>query len=65
MTTGSSDENNKSTMDRKPANPAGRPGHDSDMAATVLFLAGPGGLFYNEQILYPDGGSTLANPAAK
>lgn len=34
----------------------GRPGHDSDMAATILLLAGRGGLFYNEQILYPDGG---------
>jgi len=35
---------------------AGRPGADSDMAATILFLAGPGGLFYNEQTLFPDGG---------
>jgi hypothetical protein len=35
------------------------------MAATVLFLAGFGGVFYNDQILYPDGGSTLINPAAK
>jgi hypothetical protein len=26
------------------------------MAATVLFLAGKGGVFFNEQILYPDGG---------
>jgi len=29
------------------------------MAATVLFLAGPGGVFYNEQILFPDGGTPL------
>jgi len=30
------------------------------MAASVLFLAGPGGVFYNEQVLFPDGGeSTL------
>jgi hypothetical protein len=28
------------------------------MAATVLFLAGPGGVFYNEQIVYPDGGTS-------
>lgn len=34
----------------------GRPGEDSDMAACILFLAGPGGLFLNSQILYPDGG---------
>ncbi|KAF2099475.1 NAD(P)-binding protein [Rhizodiscina lignyota] len=65
MTTGESDETNKSEIDKPPANPAGRTGADSDMAATVLFLAGPGGLFYNEQFLYPDGGSTLVNPAAK
>jgi len=63
MTTGESDEDQKSKIDKKLSNPAGRPGRDSDMAATVLFLAGPGGLFYNEQILYPDGGSTLINPA--
>ena len=34
----------------------GRTGHDSDMAACTLFLAGPGGLFLNAQVLYPDGG---------
>lgn len=34
----------------------GRYGTDSDMAATILFLAGRGGTFYNEQIVYPDGG---------
>ncbi|GAB7342575.1 hypothetical protein MBLNU457_g0751t1 [Dothideomycetes sp. NU457] len=63
MTTGSSGEDNKSNLDRQIGNPAGRPGHDSDMGATILFLAGPGGVFYNHQIMYPDGGSTLANPA--
>lgn len=56
MTTGSSGKDNKSTLDNKPTNPAGRTGLDSDMAATILFLAGKGGLFYNGQILYPDGG---------
>lgn len=59
MTTGTSDENNKSVIDSKMSNPAGRPGKDTDMAATVLFLAGPGGVFYNEQVLYPDGVSLL------
>ncbi|KAF1917772.1 hypothetical protein BDU57DRAFT_445132 [Ampelomyces quisqualis] len=65
MTTGSSDEDNKSVIDSKMSNPAGRPGKDTDMAATVLFLAGPGGVFYNEQVLYPDGGNTLTQPAAR
>ncbi|EWZ81840.1 hypothetical protein BFJ63_vAg14276 [Fusarium oxysporum f. sp. narcissi] len=63
MTTGESDEGNKSNINKKMTNPAGRPGHDTDMAATILFLAGKGGLFYNGQIVYPDGGSTLINPA--
>ncbi|KAH7168280.1 hypothetical protein DER46DRAFT_679528 [Fusarium sp. MPI-SDFR-AT-0072] len=63
MTTGESDEGNKSNIDKKMTNPAGRPGHDTDMAATILFLAGKGGLFYNRQVVYPDGGSILINPA--
>ncbi|KAF4449359.1 hypothetical protein F53441_7338 [Fusarium austroafricanum] len=63
MTTGQSDESNKSEINKKLSNPAGRPGADTDMAATILFLAGKGGLFYNGQIVYPDGGSTLINPA--
>ncbi|CAF3560163.1 unnamed protein product [Fusarium graminearum] len=56
MTTGESDEGNKSKIETKSYNPAGRPGHDTDMAATILFLVGKGGLFYNGQIVYPDGG---------
>lgn len=32
------------------------------MAATILFLAGPGGAFYNHQILYPDGGEHNDDP---
>jgi NAD(P)-dependent dehydrogenase (short-subunit alcohol dehydrogenase family) len=59
MTTGESDEGNKSNIDKKMTNPAGRPGHDTDMAATILFLAGKGGLFYNGQIVYPDGGKSF------
>ncbi|RAR01484.1 short chain dehydrogenase/reductase [Stemphylium lycopersici] len=65
MTTGTSDEDNKSRIEFGMSNPAGRPGADTDMAATVLMLAGPGGVFYNEQVLYPDGGSTLQQPAAR
>lgn len=64
MTAGSSGEDNKSEISSSSSNPAGRPGHDSDMAATILFLAGPGGVFYNHQILYPDGGNTLTQPAS-
>lgn len=56
MTTGDSDEHNKSELSSEIGNPAGRGGKDADMAATILLLAGKGGLFYNEQILYPDGG---------
>lgn len=38
----------------------GRVGHDSDIAACILFLAGPGGVFLNGQVLYPDGGMQLS-----
>ncbi|KAF1931207.1 NAD(P)-binding protein [Didymella exigua CBS 183.55] len=65
ITTGSSDEDNKSVIEGGMSNPAGRPGKDSDMAASILMLAGPGGVFYNEQILYPDGGNTLSQPSSK
>ncbi|KAF1962408.1 NAD(P)-binding protein [Byssothecium circinans] len=65
MTTGESGDDNKSVIDKGMSNPAGRPGNDFDMAASILFLAGPGGVFYNEQILFPDGGNTLVQPAAK
>ena len=37
----------------------GRTGQESDMAACILFLAGPGGVFLNSQVLYPDGGEKL------
>lgn len=56
MTAGSSGEDQKSNLDMSMSNPAQRTGHDSDMAGCILFLAGPGGLFMNSQILYPDGG---------
>ncbi|CAF9938072.1 hypothetical protein IMSHALPRED_000648 [Imshaugia aleurites] len=64
MTAGSSGEDQKSKLDMTMSNPAGRTGHDSDMAACILFLAGPGGLFFNSQVLYPDGGNILVQPAA-
>ena len=64
MTAGSSDEDQKSRLDMNMSNPAGRPGSDADMAANVLFLAGPGGVFMNGQVLYPDGGNILVQPAA-
>ena len=64
MTGGSSNEDNKTEMDMSSGNPAGRKGQDSDMAACILFLTGPGGLFLNNQVLYPDGGNILVQPAA-
>ena len=59
MTAGSSGEDQKSKLETEMSNPAGRYGHDSDMAACILFLAGPGGLFLNGQVLYPDGGMII------
>lgn len=63
MTTGESGEDQKSQIDKKLSNPAGRPGSDQDMAACILYLAGPGGLFLNGQIIYPDGGNITVQPA--
>jgi NAD(P)-dependent dehydrogenase (short-subunit alcohol dehydrogenase family) len=56
MTAGDSNEHQKSELDLEASNPAGRFGHDTDMGACILFLARPGGVFLNSQILYPDGG---------
>ncbi|RDA86145.1 hypothetical protein CP532_3032 [Ophiocordyceps camponoti-leonardi (nom. inval.)] len=64
MTTGSSGPDQKSTMNRPLSNAAGRAGAETDIAATVLFLASMGGSFYNHQIMFPDGGETLICPAA-
>ncbi|KAI9727674.1 MAG: hypothetical protein M1828_005902 [Chrysothrix sp. TS-e1954] len=44
--------------------PTKREGCDSDIAASILFLASRGGTFYNHQEIYPDGGTTLVEPAA-
>ncbi|PBP28134.1 putative Rhamnolipids biosynthesis 3-oxoacyl-reductase [Diplocarpon rosae] len=63
MTAGGSNEYQKSTLDSEASNPAGRYGHDTDMGACVLFLAGPGGAFLNGQVIYPDGGIILVTPA--
>lgn len=59
MNAGPSGEDNKSKLTSEATNPAGRYGHDTDMASTILFLAGKSGLFYNGQILYPDGGKLV------
>ncbi|MCJ1421413.1 hypothetical protein MMC32_007776 [Xylographa parallela] len=64
MTAGSSGDDQKSKLEMEMSNPAGRTGQDSDMAACILFLAGPGGVFLNSQVLYPDGGNILVQPAA-
>merc|ERR1712098_453622 len=55
MTTGESDDKQKSELSSKMGNPAGRGGADSDMASSILFLVSPAALFYNNQILHPDG----------
>ncbi|OAP58476.1 hypothetical protein AYL99_07566 [Fonsecaea erecta] len=64
MTTGESDETQKSELGSEISNPAGRGGGDADMAATILYLVGKGGLFLNNQLLHPDGGQMLIAPAA-
>jgi hypothetical protein len=38
------------------SNPAGSFGHDTDIDACILLLAGSGGVFQNSQIPYPNGG---------
>lgn len=63
MTAGDSNEHQKSKLDSEASNPAGRYGHDTDMGACILFLAGPGGVFMNGQVVYPDGGNILVSPA--
>lgn len=64
MTADSSGDDQKSKLGMQMSNPAQRTGHDSDMVACILFLAGPGGLFMNGQVLYPEGGNLLVQPAA-
>lgn len=54
MTTGGSDDKNKSELSEGLGNTAGRGGSDAEMAATLLYLAGPGGLFCNGQLIHPD-----------
>ena len=66
MTAGASGADQKSKLEQMAMpNVAGRPGHETDMAATILLLAGRGGSFYYNQILHPDGGEPFvfaANP---
>lgn len=64
MTAGSSNEAQKSEISQESSNSAGRPGHDADMAACILYLASPGAVFLNGHTIYLDGGSTLLKPAA-
>ncbi|KAF8415592.1 hypothetical protein EV426DRAFT_629568 [Tirmania nivea] len=63
MTTGGSDEKNKSKIERSIPCPAGRAGSDEDMAGAILYLVGRGGEYLNGQVLYPDGGMVLTSPA--
>lgn len=62
MTTGESDEDQKSRLERSKFEdmiPAGRPGRDEDMAQAVVFLAA--NQFVNGQRVVVDGGHTLAD----
>lgn len=54
VTTSESDNKQKSELSEGLGNPAGRGGADSEMAATILYLAGPGGLFCNGEVIHPD-----------
>ncbi len=44
----------KSELDMEMCNPASHFGHDTDMAACILFLAGSGSAFLNSQRLCLD-----------
>ncbi|KAL7271017.1 hypothetical protein RUND412_006255 [Rhizina undulata] len=58
------DEKGKSRLEHEGMKwSAGRPGNESDIGAAVLYLASLGGVFVNNQVLYPDGGLTLTTPA--
>lgn len=46
-------------MDTEASNSSGRSGHETDMGACILLLAGQAGTFLNEQVIYPDGGEAL------
>ena len=65
MTAGESDENNKSELPNSGKGlPAKRTGKDEDMAASILFLAGRSGVFYNGQIIHPDGGALVTTASS-
>jgi hypothetical protein len=34
------------------------------MAATILYLVSPGGVFLNNQLIHPEGGQLIVAPAA-
>lgn len=64
MTVGPSDDRGKNEAPRAAANiPMGRAGSEDEMAAALLMLVGKGGGYFNGQILYPDGGMTIYDPA--
>ena len=64
MTAGGSGPDQKSILTRATTNAVGRAGHEIDMAATILFLAGRGGTFYTAQTLFPDGGELFRSKMA-
>ncbi|TGZ83471.1 NAD(P)-binding protein [Ascodesmis nigricans] len=66
MTAGKSGADQKTAREemgeRGKSYPAGRPGREEDVAAAVLYLAGPGGVFVNGQVVRLDGGNLLKQP---
>ncbi|ORY28611.1 hypothetical protein BCR39DRAFT_534374 [Naematelia encephala] len=68
MTAGdSSQESHKSDLSgtgKGESLPAGRPGNEKDMAAVTIYLASYAGVFLNGQLIHPDGGATVQNPAS-
>lgn len=64
MTTGGSDENNKSDLGPGAGKnlPAERVGKDTDIGSAILYLSGKSGTFINGQILHVDGGLLLKAP---
>ncbi|BDD62287.1 hypothetical protein MAP00_007261 [Monascus purpureus] len=64
MTTGGSNENNKSNLGPEAGKnlPAGRVGKDTDIGSAILYLSGKSGTFVNGQILHVDGGLLLKAP---
>ncbi|KAF3894959.1 hypothetical protein GTR04_3256 [Trichophyton interdigitale] len=64
MTTGGSDENQKSKLEGAGSKfPAGRTGQEADIANAVLYLGSRAGTFVNGETIHVDGGVLLQSPS--